>query len=74
MRSAATVALAFDSAKLFYFPTPRIIPENPDVANGFDMSPYTPPCWDHCGSVMGTKKFHDLGTLVRGQRKLPMCH
>ena len=44
MRSAATVALEFDSAKLFYFPTPRIIPENPDVTNGFDMSPYTPPC------------------------------
>ena len=43
MRSAATVALEFDSAKLFYFPTPRIIPENPDVTNSFDMSPYTPP-------------------------------
>ena len=43
MRSAATVALEFDSAKLLYFPTLRIIPENPDVTNGFDMSPYTPP-------------------------------
>ena len=43
MRSAATVALEFDSAKLFYFPTPQIISEKPDVTNGFDMSPYTPP-------------------------------
>ena len=43
MRSAATVALEFDPDELFYFATPRIIPENSDVTNGFDMSPYTTP-------------------------------
>ena len=41
MRSAAIVALEFDSGELFYFATPRIIPENFDVANGFDVSLYT---------------------------------
>ena len=40
MRSAATVALEIDPDKMFYFATPRIIPENSDVINGFDVPSY----------------------------------
>ena len=60
MRSAATVALEFDSAKLFYFPTPRIIPENPDVTNGFDMSPYTPLCY-----IQGTARTFKKNCIIK---------
>ena len=43
MRNAAAVALEFGKDELFYFPTLRIISENYDVTNGFDMSPHTTP-------------------------------
>ena len=43
MRSAATVALEFDPNELFYFATPRIIPENSNMTNGFDISSHTTP-------------------------------
>ena len=35
MCSAPAVALEFDPDELFYFATPRIIPENSDMTNGF---------------------------------------
>ena len=70
LRSAPTVDLKFNLDELFYFATPRIIPENSDVTSGFVMSPYTTPWSIHnCGRNMGTLQHsREKGTVKTVER------